>query len=63
MTVLAVNEIIEDSIKKEEKETDLGTKIEGDAYVYIYIVAERKEIQQRRLRSSHQRARKRITVT
>lgn len=52
------------AVKKRRKRLIWGQKLrEGDAYEYVYIVAERKKIQQRRLRSSHQRARKRITVT
>ena len=51
-------------LKKRRKRLIWGQKLrEGDAYEYIYIVPERKKIQLRRLRSSHERARKSITVT
>lgn len=44
MKVLAVNEIIEeDSIKKEEKETDLGTKIEGVRCICLHLYSDRKK--------------------
>lgn len=42
--VLVVNEIIkEDSSKKEEKETDLGTKIEGGGCIWIHLYSGRKK--------------------
>ena len=42
-------------LKKRRKRLIWGQKLrEGDAYEYIYIVPERKKIQLRRLRSSHE---------
>ena len=41
--VLAVNEIIKDSIKKEEEETYLGTKIEGGGCIWIHLYIARKK--------------------